>query len=296
MPTSHAPLTARLKRRIARARSTPNASGATPGEQILLREQYRLAGRLGAPAPRLSNTEFRNYSQNGEDGILLYLTTVLGLDEGLMVEIGCGDGIECNSANLLINHGWDGLLIDADTASMARGTAFYADRPETRRVPPTFIEAWVGSGTIKSLLREHCAARQVDVLSIDLDSIDYWVAEALADLPSSIVVVEYNNRIPATAAVTVPDGDRFVAANVDPDYTHGEGYFGASLAAFVQALQHHRLVGANRVNTNAFFVQRGLGEDILPEVTAEACLSSPWARLQQDRWWEILQRREWVSV
>ena len=42
--------------------------------QILLMQQYR---QMAAPIP-FTDVEFSSYSQNGEDGILLYLFSVIG--------------------------------------------------------------------------------------------------------------------------------------------------------------------------------------------------------------------------
>ena len=87
-----------------------STDGSSQVEQVLLRLHYQDLIRRGATVPRLSDTEFRCYSQNGEDGILLYLFSILGTVNRRAVEICCGDGIECNAANLIVNHGWSGLL------------------------------------------------------------------------------------------------------------------------------------------------------------------------------------------
>lgn len=269
---------------------------ASRGEQVLLRQQYVVMQHLGLPLPTFAEVEFRNYSQTGEDGILLLLASVLGVQAGRMVEVGCGDGIECNSANLTLNHAWSTLLIDGDPKLTARARAFYEGLPETNRIGPSIVDAWVGSAHIGQLLESHGFGQDIDVLSIDLDSIDVWVAKALAGLDAKVIVVEYNNRIPAGFSVSVPDTADFRASDYDPDLRHGQGYFGASLDAFVQVLPGHRLVGANSANTNAFFVRQDLALDALPEVTAASCLSAPWAQRQQARWWPTLQARPWVIV
>jgi hypothetical protein len=54
------------------------------------------------------------YSQNGEDFILEEVINRLGL-EGPCVEFGAHQGTYCsNTANLIINHLWDGKLIEGD--------------------------------------------------------------------------------------------------------------------------------------------------------------------------------------
>src|SRR5512132_3824668 len=79
--------------------SSPHNPG--PGAQIgqvLLRLQYQDLARRGVDLPTLADVEFRCHSQNGEDGILLYIFALLGTTNRKVVEICAGDGIECNAA------------------------------------------------------------------------------------------------------------------------------------------------------------------------------------------------------
>jgi hypothetical protein len=73
----------------------------------------------------IQDTGFKVYSQTDEDGILLYLLSVTGFRTRLCVEICAGDGQECNTANLIINHGYHGLLVDGNQELVDRGRRFY---------------------------------------------------------------------------------------------------------------------------------------------------------------------------
>src|SRR4051812_46285915 len=69
--------------------------------QILLRQCYQTAAAL--PDRRLSKLSyvgFRQYSEFEEDGILLYLFSLIPPRSRICVELCSGDGIECNAANL----------------------------------------------------------------------------------------------------------------------------------------------------------------------------------------------------
>src|ERR1700732_3306046 len=61
-------------------------SSACQATQVLLRLQYRQLARLALPLPDLADVEFRCYSQNGEDGILLYLFSLIGTTNRRVVE------------------------------------------------------------------------------------------------------------------------------------------------------------------------------------------------------------------
>ena len=81
-----------------------------PGEAVsqkLLMQQYRmLAARGTEHLPSLDDVGFRVYSQFEEDGILLYLFSLIPPVNRRCVEICAGDGRQCMTTNLIVNHGW----------------------------------------------------------------------------------------------------------------------------------------------------------------------------------------------
>lgn len=264
-------------------------SGADRGTQHLLSLQWKELTDRGQFLP-LQDVEFRNYSQNGEDGIVLYLLSVAGHGGRRAVEVCAGNGIEANAANLVLHHDWDALMLDGDPSLIEEGQMFFGAHPETNRVGPTLAAEWITRDNINEILTRHGYADDIDLLSLDMDGMDYWILDAL-DLTPRIVVVEYNNRIPADKAVTVPYDESFAT-----DAWAGDGYFGAGLAAFDRLLagRGYRLVGANRHNTNAFFVRSDVAPD-LPGATVASCLSGRWA-LHQQKSWGALASRPWVEV
>lgn len=60
------------------------------------------------------NYDFKVYSQNGEDGILLwiFLNIVTSQNPGYFVEFGVEDGMQCNTRFLRENLRWKGLMMD----------------------------------------------------------------------------------------------------------------------------------------------------------------------------------------
>jgi hypothetical protein len=270
------------------------AGGATRGAQIALALAYQERHQAGRPLPAFADIEFRNTSQNGEDGILLFIFVMAGMGNRKAAEICAGNGIECNAANLVLHFGWEALLVDGNEALIEQGRQFYSKHPETSRVGPVLEHTWVTADGAQELLEVHGFADELDLLSLDMDGNDYWVLDKLMVRPR-VVICEYNNRVPAGEAVVVPYAGEFVA---EGNLTHGEGFYGASLDAYRALLvsRGYRLVGANRHNTNAFFLREDVLPDVLPEVSATTCLSSAWARTQRERWWPVLRERAWVRV
>ena len=260
----------------------------TKAALIELRLRYHALVHSAAPLPALEDVEFRAFSQNGEDGILWFLFSVLGATNRMCVELCAGDGLECNSANLIVHDGFQGLLVDGQDELLQRGRAYYARCPETRRVPPQLKHAWVTRDGIDDLVRGAGFEGEIDLLSLDMDGVDWWIWQALTVVSPRVVVLEYNNRWSEEHSVTVPYRDDFNTVDPGP---RGAGWFGASLPAFVK-LGHdkgYRLVGANRVGTNAFFLRNDVGAALFPEVSAASCLSSPFARHQQATKYDLIR-------
>ena len=237
--------------------------------QRLLFFRYQDMLRQKLPLPRLIDTEMRSFSQNGEDGILLYLFAVLGFTNRRAVEICAGDGIECNAANLILNHGFRALLVDGDADKVAFGNQYYAACPDTLTDPPVFVQRWIMRDTVNDMIQEYGFDGPLDLFSLDLDGVDWWIWQAIDCIDPRVVVLEYQPIWGPDHAVTVPYQDDFAL-----DFTQTPYYCGASLAAFVQLAREkgYRLIGCNRQQFNAFFLRHDVGADIFPEVPAASCL------------------------
>lgn len=216
----------------------------------------------------LEDVEFRCHSQNGEDGILLYIFALLGTTNRKVVEICAGDGIECNSANLLVNHGWNGLLFDGDAEQIARGRAFYATCRNTWVAPPTFVNAWITTDGVNGLVGNNGFSGPIDLLSLDVDGNDYWIWKALDCVTPRVVVLEFNAGCGPDVSVSMSYQPDFHL-----DYTVQPYRCGASLSAFVKLARArgYRLVGVQSRGFNAFFVRNGIGDELLPERSVKEC-------------------------
>lgn len=293
----------RLLKRLAKRVAVEIFSGTEGAKQqpvlqrLIISDFKRELAVNGSP-PRFSDAEFSVYSQNGEDGILLLIFSLIGFTSRRVVEVCCGDGIECNAANLIINHGFAGLLLDGGSINIATGKEFYGQATNAfrlRRLPPILVQTWITVENLNSTIRTHGFAGDIDLLSVDVDGNDYWFWDAIDCISPRVVVAEYNNRVPADIAVSVPYDQDF--STFDPGQ-YGEGYFGCSLLGLrnLAKSKGYRLVGANSPNTNAFFLRQDVGQVYFPEVTVAECLSSDYARHQQSAKWASLAVRNWVAV
>jgi hypothetical protein len=258
--------------------------------QVALTQFYQDLARRGQPLPGLGDVGFRVRSQCDEDGILLYLFAIAGTHSKSFVEIGTGDASECNCANLAINRGWHGLFIDGDPAAIESGRAFYRAHPDTRLFPPVFAASLVTAENINEIIPGNGFSGEVDLLSIDIDGMDYWIWNAIRCIEPRVVVVEANGKL----------GDRSITVPYDPGWTYDLShphYHGASLPAFVKLAKSkgYRLVGANRFGFNAFFVRNDVAAAAIPAVTVDSCRRHP-TRLNDETFFAAIRNLPWIAV
>ncbi len=222
----------------------------------------RLAGR---PQHDLNSFERKVSSQNGEDGIIEALFSAIGTTNKTVVEFGVEDGQECNSARLIRDCGWNGVLIEADEARYRQLVANYAAFPQAR-----LANRFITKDNIADIFREHAVPAEPDLLSIDLDGNDYWIWQALDAYRPRVVVIEFNS------AHAPPE--RWVM-EYDADHRwRGDDYFGASLEslAALGRAKGYALLCTDSLGVNAFFLRRDLlGVSGYPERTARQAFHPP---------------------
>ncbi len=241
--------------------------------------------------PALKETGFRVFSQFEEDGLLLFIFSVIGMGNKTFVEFGSDDGVNSNSANLIFNFGWHGLFIDGNQQAIARGRKFFGKYPHPWMYPPKFVCAMIKRENINQLIQDAGISGEIGLLSIDLDGNDYWVWEAIEVVQPKVVIIETHNEF----------GFEDIVVPYDPDYFYpGKHpvYHGASPIAMTKLAKQkgYRLVGANDLGFNFIFIQNGIAEDFIPEVSVESVLQHPsvsegMRKFEEIKGWEYLQNR-----
>ncbi len=222
----------------------------------LMRHAALAPATLAAPGA-LRGRRFRLYSQNEEDGLTLALLAAAGVTTRTFVEIGSGQS-GGNSAVLALDLGWSGLMVEAHRPHVRKLRPLVADNPGV-----TVLCERVTAGGFNALLKTQGLRGEIDFLSIDIDSIDYWLLDALKQVSPRVLVMEYNAHFGPRRAVTLPDADV-------PE-PRPKGYFGASLAALEKRARGkgYRLVICEDAGVNAYFLRHDVAPEI-PGVTPEA--------------------------
>ena len=226
----------------------------------------------------INSHEKKIYSQNGEDGILEFIFSKIGITNKFSVEFGVGNGFECNTVYFLENKGWTGLMMDygADQNIKWTGVAKKAWSNKNLSISENvkrdlkFIKKIINRSkrssrfkrdiknervtaeNIQKLFQKYNVPKNFDLLSIDIDYNDYWVWKSIIDYFPRVVVIEFNSSIPPNESRVVP-----YDANAVWD---GTNYFGASLLALrnLGLKKGYTLVGCDNNGVNAFFIKSDL--------------------------------------
>lgn len=182
------------------------------------------------------------YSQNNEDQIIAEIFEKIGTKNKVFVEIGAGDGSECNT-RALREQGWKGVAIDK---------AY-----ENEHVIKKKITQYNVFDTVRILESKYFDENvlPIEFLSIDIDSNDYYILHellkrwVLSCLPR-VICIEYNKHF----------GDKNIVMGYDEDYEYdGLTYdYGASKTALIKLCEHYgyEFWGTDENEVNCFFVHK----------------------------------------
>jgi hypothetical protein len=203
----------------------------------------------------IEDAEIKVFSQNGEDGIIDYIVQKLNLKKPSFVEIGVGDYSESNTRLLYEMYYGNGLIIDINRDLKKK----VSQNVNLWKGNLKVVEAQVSAQNINSLLEENMSF-SVDLFSIDIDGIDYWIVNELAKKISKVFIVEYNPVFGYEFDVSVPNNDNFSREK----YHYSNLCYGASLKAYVRLMDQkgYYLLGVNRLRNNAFFVNKDYPKSI----------------------------------
>lgn len=222
--------------------------------------------------------ESRIFSQNGEDGILLYLFSNIGVTNKTFVEFGVGNGKQCNSANLALNFGWTGLLMEIDKQSVKDARYYYNQTLKNHASRIQIQHCQVTAENINQLLTQNNIIGEIDLLSIDVDGNDYWIWQAIDCISPRIVVIEYNASLGSEKAITIQYEPNFNARKKHPSGF----YHGASLAALTLLAEQKKytLVGCDSTGVNAFFIRNDALVNQMKAVSVEQAYMPHFHRTQ----------------
>ncbi|MBL7725779.1 MAG: hypothetical protein JNK27_16690 [Chitinophagaceae bacterium] len=214
---------------------------------------------------KLYEASYDNFTYHGEDGIILYLLNQMADVPSVFVDIGSGDCIKSNCANLAVHYGWEGIFIDKNEEQLAIGKRFYqsfVNKGQKIRI----INEMVLAENINGILSKAGVNGEIGLLSIDIDGNDYWIWKAIEKINPRIVVIE--------AKVEFGKRDLIVPYGDDNHHSVDKMYNGASVDALrkLGKKKGYKMAGSNRHGYNLFFVRQ---EENVIEESVDSVLSDP---------------------
>jgi hypothetical protein len=228
----------------------------------------------------LRAAEANVFSQSGEDGAVRAIFEVMGTDSRHAVEFGAGNGVYLSNTRSLILQGWSACLIESDPVKAKNARLAYA----THAYPNVQIHnVHILPGNIEELLKD---VPDRDLMSIDLDSNDYYVRAAIERVRPRVLLMEYNASFPPPIRRVV----KYHPAN----YWDGSDYFGASLQSLVELNKQkgYELIHCTHLGINAIFVEEGQAGLFGPRPQICCVVLRP-ALLRSWRWSRA--GRQWAS-
>jgi hypothetical protein len=124
----------------------------------------------------------------------------LGKKPGIYIDIGAQDGITGSQTLFLARLGWKGVLFECDPEWVKILRKYYCKFNDT----VTIVEQQVTPQNIVELIENRIGASDVDFLSIDIDSFDYYVLDALLKkYKPKVICTEINELFPPPIRFTV---------------------------------------------------------------------------------------------
>lgn len=190
------------------------------------------------------------YSQNGEDGIIDYLIFQLNIEKPKFLEIGVGDYSESNTRFFYERTSSKGAIIDCiknfKNEVLRKNKIWKGDLE--------IIDKKINSENILEVLKIKNVFENLDIFSIDIDGIDYWIIKELPKNFSKIAIIEYNSVFGNEKSFSVPNVQNFNRS----DYHYSNLCFGMSFKAALNLMDKKGFyfVGSNFLKNNAFFISK----------------------------------------
>ena len=198
------------------------------------------------------------YSQNDEDGIILYILKHIGVKTKKFVEVGVENGIECNTTNLLKNFDWSGVQIEGNK-KLYNNAKIQLKKVLGKKIKNLkLLNIFVTKKNINQVLKKNCG-KEIDLLSVDVDGNDFWIWKAINCVKPRLVIIEYNSFFGSNISATIKYNSKF-----SWDHRNNKSYYGASLKALEKLGKQKKyiLVGVDKNGVNAFFVRNDLAKYI----------------------------------
>ena len=203
-------------------------------------------------------SQFRVFSQWGEDGLLQYLVSNVKFCNNKFIEFGVEDYYESNTRFLLSNNNWSGLIIDGDLENInkiKKDPIYWSSNLKA-------VNQFITKDNIDEIIKSNGFAGNIGILSIDIDGNDFWIFKAIDVVKPDLIIIEYNSIFGCDFPLSVPYDENFVRLKKH----YSNIYYGASIRALndLAVQKGYSLIASNDAGNNLFFLRKEILGDIKP--------------------------------
>lgn len=167
--------------------------------------------------------------------------SIIGTTNKHCVEFGVYNFYDEHTSKIIMQDGWTATYIECDDNQYKQIVSNCAN------YPVNVVKSFLTAENINDVFREGNVPFEFDLLSIDVDGMDYWLWKALTYRPR-VVLIEYNGvKKPGTLAVPP----------YDPNYVWNHTrYMGSSLDSIAKMAKEkgYELYGCDPWGATAFFI------------------------------------------
>lgn len=198
-------------------------------------------------------------SQNGEDNLLKHVFDILNVEHKYCIEFGAGDGEWLSNTyyfRKILN--WDCLLLEGNNMEVTKGNS---------NGEKTLYNEYITIDNINELFEKYKVPKNIDLLSIDLDSIDYFIFEKLDinKYSPNVIIMETNVGLPNNIPLIM-----------DPNNNSNSSiwYFGCNLLAAYDLAKRKGYEFLTTVRWNAIFIKKEYFSKFnIPQISREECIN-----------------------
>jgi hypothetical protein len=155
------------------------------------------------------------FSSLDEERIISEILDNISIKHKFFVDIGAANGVSWSNTCLLAVKGWEGLSVEYNSESFAELAEEYKTFSGVN-----LSRCMVTPENVVTLLKANQVPQEFGVLSLDIDSYDYYVLEQILNCyRPSIICTEINERIPPPIKFTIKWNPNYVG---NTDFCYGQ--------------------------------------------------------------------------
>jgi hypothetical protein len=185
------------------------------------------------------------YSQNGEEGVLEYVLSKIPNSKWI-VEFGAWDGkYLSNSFYFIEQKGFNAVLIEGDSEKMPDLMKNMSPFGNQVHCVNAFVQS-SGESSLDNILKGTNTPKEFDVLSVDVDGLDYYIWQGLLHYQPKVVVIEIN--------IKDKPGKEHIHDRNEKEYVWGKS--GSSIDSMTKLAHEKGYVLIANVACNAIYLDR----------------------------------------